>query len=43
MGDDLREGFLPNLPLDPVSDGIYHEWVRLRTRDDSSDDGTTPS
>lgn len=42
MGDDLREGFLPNLPLDSVSDGI-HWWVGLRTSDDSSDDGTTPS
>lgn len=33
----------PISPLDSVSDGIHYEWVGLRTRDDSSDDGTTPS
>jgi hypothetical protein len=27
VGDDLRKGLLPNLPLDPVSDGIHRKWV----------------
>src|ERR1700761_981767 len=43
VSDNLREGLLPNLPLDSVCNDIHCEWVGLRTSDDSSDVATTPS